>query len=150
MSVRIICIRCGTEFEKTGHSQKYCKLCSKDRHEYKMEYDKTHKDERRASNDIYRVSHKEERKTWSRIHSLKSYEFTIAKWNDMLIQQSGRDAITNLPLLDPTVDHCIVDGKIRVRGLLNRTVNSAIGLLKHNPHWLREAANYIERNGRGI
>ena len=55
-------------------------------------------------------------------------------------EQGGVCAISGL--LDLAVDHDHFTGTNR--GLLNRKINSAIGLFQENPEWLRKAADYIE------
>lgn len=67
----------------------------------------------------------------------------------MAVDQDGRCAICSTT--EPghghvvfVVDHCHQTGK--VRGLLCRNCNAAIGLLGDDPKVLRVAAVYIERN----
>jgi hypothetical protein len=54
--------------------------------------------------------------------------------------QGGVCAISGLQDLAVDQDHRTNTN----RGLLNRRINSALGLFQENPDWLRKAADYIE------
>lgn len=72
---------------------------------------------------------------------LKSrYGITLDQYNAMLQEQCGLCAICKKPG-DLAVDHCHVTG--RVRGLLHRTCNTALGLLQDSPEFLDNAAAYL-------
>jgi hypothetical protein len=71
------------------------------------------------------------------------YGISLEQWDDMVIAQSGRCAICDLPS-DLVVDHCHTAQ--RVRELLCSTCNSGLGHLKDDPARLRAAAAYIEKH----
>jgi hypothetical protein len=78
-------------------------------------------------------------------YAIKSqYGITPDQFVEMYNRQKGLCLITGLPLGgDFVVDHDKTTGK--VRGLILRRINSAMGLFKHNPEWLRDAADYLEK-----
>lgn len=85
----------------------------------------------------------------ARARNLRPYGLQIADYERMLADQDGQCAICDRT--DPghghivfVVDHCHETG--RIRGLLCRNCNSAIGLLGDDPKMIRRAATYIERN----
>jgi len=78
------------------------------------------------------------------------YNITVDDYNKLFKKQKGlcricresetlkyKDNITNL-----SVDHCHKTGK--VRGLLCRKCNKAIGLFKENVHYLKRVIKYLE------
>ena len=70
------------------------------------------------------------------------YGITIEQWDEMVIAQTGRCAICDLPC-DLVVDHCHESS--RVRELLCGTCNAGLGQFKDDPVRMRAAADYIER-----
>ena len=86
----------------------------------------------------------------SRIKRL--YGVSGEKFEEMFETQNGKCAITGLPenfvekktgkVTKLAIDHCHSNKK--VRALLRRRINSALGLFEDNPEWLRAAADYIE------
>ena len=62
----------------------------------------------------------------------------------MLVAQQGRCGLCEDTMLDPVVDHCHKSGK--VRELLCRHCNIAIGALLARPNAARNAADYLERH----
>lgn len=94
----------------------------------------------------YAQKNSEKIKLMSRKSELKrKFNITIEDYNDMLKTQNNVCAIclnkcntgNNL-----AVDHDHVSGK--VRGLLCKNCNTAIGLLKENSDTLKQAINYLE------
>lgn len=78
---------------------------------------------------------------------LSRFGLTYEQWERMVDEQESRCAICEAhveyaPSL--AVDHCHNSG--RVRGLLCRKCNTAIGQLNDDPGLLRKAAEYIERH----
>lgn len=81
----------------------------------------------------------------------RAYGLTEADYNHMLAAQNGRCAICREleiekikdKVLRFAVDHNHVTGK--VRGLLCRRCNRAIGLLRENTVYIRAAADYLEK-----
>jgi len=126
-----------------------------ERRKRKKEYDKEYcaRPEVIARRKIYDAT--PESKIRRKRAELRKYNISLEQYNEMFILQSGRDAITGLPLVSrreishpslpfATVDHDHVSGKFR--GLLNNNINRALGLFKENPVWLRAAADYIEKH----
>lgn len=69
---------------------------------------------------------------------------SIAEYEALLIAQSGRCSVCDVPLKLPFVDHCHVKG--HVRGMLCRGCNSGIGFFKDSPTLLRSAIQYLARS----
>jgi hypothetical protein len=68
-------------------------------------------------------------------------DFSIDQYNAMLADQNLQCKICQCKLDDPCVDHCHTTGK--VRGLLCRKCNAAIGSLGDCPERLETAAKYL-------
>ena len=117
---------------------KYCKKCNSEQYKKnrnaKCEYQKN-----------YRLENKERHKEWTRkSHLKKKYNLTPDEYFNMLAQQNNICAICNVLFTDtlvPQIDHCHTTG--RVRGLLCRACNTAIGMLKEDPTILQNAQNYL-------
>ena len=72
------------------------------------------------------------------------FSITDVEYYEMLEKQDGRCKICLcVPKIKLDVDHCHKTG--RIRGLLCRFCNTALGLFKDSPLLLRSAANYLER-----
>ena len=80
-------------------------------------------------------------KEFKRIHGL--YGVTPKRFDEMLQEQAGRCLICEEPLRHPAVDHCHETGK--VRGLLCRRCNTAIGGLHDDPALLQRAIEYLTK-----
>ena len=79
-------------------------------------------------------------------HLNRKYGITIERYNEMLVGQGGVCKICRRA--DPDGRHLAVDhdhetGKIR--GLLCRPCNTALGLMFDDPKQLRIAADYVEK-----
>lgn len=72
---------------------------------------------------------------------LRLYSLTDEEFQTMLERQDWECAICTRLLTDPVVDHDHTTGK--VRGLLCRKCNAAIGLMEDNPGVLMAAAEYL-------
>lgn len=101
-----------------------------------------------ANKAKYRAENKEKIAEGFRRHVLKKeYGLSLEDYNYMLEKQGGVCAIckqlcsTKRSL---AVDHNHVTGKIR--SLLCRDCNVALGLMKENPELLRDAACYLEQH----
>lgn len=89
-----------------------------------------------------------------RRYHLAKNDFPDALYEERMVEQAGLCAICKRPerqSFQGTVkslsgDHDPTQGP---RGLLCMTCNTGIGLLGHNPEWLRAAADYIERHAKG-
>lgn len=87
----------------------------------------------------------ESRRAWNA--NLRKYGMTVDKYEEMLKIQNNVCAICgNSPKESArlAVDHDHLSGK--VRGLIHRKCNSAIGLLNDDPALLRAAADYLEKS----
>lgn len=79
-------------------------------------------------------------------HRLKKYGLTVEQYDQMVHSQQGKCKVcggteeTNL-----AVDHCHKTGK--VRGLLCRSCNLALGNLKEDVNIMRNLIVYIEKGG---
>lgn len=110
---------------------------SDDRKEYMREWHR----KSRAANPAY----------YANFYLQKNYGVTYDWYAAQLEKQAGVCAICNSPeithirgkLLSLAVDHCHETGK--VRGLLCRACNNAIGALKHNVGILQAAIEYLNK-----
>lgn len=69
------------------------------------------------------------------------YGVTPERYDEMVLEQNGLCAFGHVPEGPLVIDHCHVTG--RVRGLLCRHCNWAIGLLRDDPERARLAAAYL-------
>lgn len=130
-----ICINCGeidpNKFRKKHQSK--CRKCMTD-----------YENKRRLNNPDH---HK---KTTINAYLKRTYNITLEKFNQMLVNQNGVCAICRKPE-DPKlcdrlgVDHDHETGKIR--GLLCRSCNAMLGNAHDSAERLRNGANYIEKGG---
>ena len=110
----------------------------------------------RASNLASYYKHHEERKAAMRAHyaahrgqyrsyGLKKFGLTPETYAALLASQDGKCAICGLPQNGEAlaVDHGHETGKMR--GLIHRKCNTAIGLLNDDPALLRAAIVYLEK-----
>ena len=74
---------------------------------------------------------------------MRLYGLTLGQWDAMVIAQTGRCAICELPAV-LLVDHCHESES--VRALLCTTCNSGLGHFKDDPARMRAAADYIEKH----
>jgi hypothetical protein len=75
---------------------------------------------------------------------LRKYGLTLDQYHAMLKAAAGRCPLCELPFREtPCIDHDHTTG--RVRGLLCRTCNRALGLFNDDPARLRAAADYLDR-----
>ena len=77
----------------------------------------------------------------------KMYDITLEQYEQMFEEQKGLCAICGLPMVrgnSAVVDHSHKTGK--VRGLLHRRCNSALGTFRDSPDVCRRAAEYLEKN----
>lgn len=91
---------------------------------------------------------REQRKVYHKQYWLKQYGLTVEDYDKLFEDQNGRCAICKSDSFDKrrkalAVDHDHVTNKIR--GLLCRRCNQAIGAFQDNPDLLRKAATYLEK-----
>ena len=117
---------------------------------YYKKYYINHKNELSTYRKDYYYKHKEKEKVKMKKYRLKKqYELTISDFNNLLLAQNMRCAICNQPLdlQNPNKVHIDHDHKTgKVRGVLCRDCNLAIGYLKDNPEYTKRATEYLERN----
>lgn len=87
-------------------------------------------------------SAKENNRRWH----LRKYGMTEEDYNELLIIQGGLCAICKkLPTEKYfVIDHC--HNSLKIRGLIHRTCNTAIGLLNDDANLVRLALEYLEKN----
>jgi hypothetical protein len=123
------CSRCKTDksLDDFHTKQSYCKLCMKD---YAKEWRKTY----------YRGPRRSE----AQQSRLRQYGLTQEQYDELLVESCGRCAICTVAFTEtPHIDHCHATGK--VRGLLCRRCNRAIGLFKDDPSILLAGVEYLIR-----
>ena len=122
------------------------KIISAERfNKYQLDYSETHKKERRE----YHFKNKTRFRDRKRNAALKhSFGITLDDYNKMFNNQNGKCAICGKHQTEfkeaLSVDHCHRTGKIR--GLLCKNCNTALGLMKDNSKLLFEALRYLTNN----
>lgn len=132
------CKECQKEYRKA--------YWQKNSHKYAERYWTNHEQHKAECRRRYHSGDKKKagEKSWA--NKLKrEFRLTVEQYNLMLEAQGGVCYLCRNP--DPdgkklAVDHCHTHGNIR--GLLCRSCNTGIGLLKDSPDLLRRAADYIE------
>lgn len=82
-----------------------------------------------------------------RRRQLKHYGLTLRGVEELRERQGGHCGISGRVLPpNPHVDHDHKTFLVFVRGLLDNSINIALGCFRDNPVWLRRAADYIEDN----
>lgn len=93
----------------------------------------------------------EHQKTWVKDNPVKlknqqmkyRYGISLKEFDTLLEKQDNLCALCNMALDESLcVDHNHTTGK--VRGIIHKTCNTAIGLLKDNPELLYRASTYLE------
>lgn len=76
---------------------------------------------------------------------MRKYGITLAFYNELLAKQHGKCAICGggNGTHKLAIDHCHATG--RVRGLLCKRCNTAIGMLNDNPDLLLRASDYVRQ-----
>ncbi len=90
---------------------------------------------------------KEKLATLTRKHHLsRYYKLTIDQYEQLMIKQNGVCAICKNPESDRrlAVDHCHQSGKIR--GLLCKSCNRALGLFQDSTDRIYKAINYLQKS----
>lgn len=140
------CERCGTEKDESDfvlskipgyHQRLICSECRKERIERRTIAENNVK--------LYHVEYRaKNREKKNRKQILKKFNLTDEQYSHMIEKQNGCCAIcgSKVPL---AIDHCHSTGKIR--GMLCRPCNTAIGMLKDNPHIMQSALDYCLSGG---
>ena len=112
-----------------------CKECAKAR---TVRWRKKHPERAAAASDRWRKKHKDKMSDYNR-----KWEFglELGEYDRMYNEQGGACYICRRPQDVLHVDHNHKTGK--VRGLLCRSCNFALGFLGDNPLWLEWAATYL-------
>ena len=149
--------------ERKAYSKEYRKKNKKKLKEYKKNYFQEHREreikknkewiknnleKHREHNRSYAKKHKERIKTYGRKWSIKkTYKISYEDWLKIWESQDGKCAICGESFVKPSdahTDHNHKTGKIR--GLLCRNCNIAVGLFKDNPELTIKATEYILKN----
>jgi len=114
-------------------------------------------DEARKNRKLYQREWQKKRRLKNNLYQKnkdlkKIYGIGIDWFNEQYKLQNGLCMICDQPetaiirgrKISLAVDHCHDTGKVRC--LLCRSCNNAIGMLKHDPNILRKAAEYLEKN----
>ena len=112
---------------------------------YNKEWRMANKETIKAKNKVWREANKREISLGKR---RDKYGISAEQYSALLIEQAGRCAICADPMdapKEPCVDHCHKTDKIR--GLLCRNCNTAIGLLKDCMEVCVSAASYLGNAG---
>jgi hypothetical protein len=96
----------------------------------------------------YAKKHKEKIKRYGRKWSIKkTYNLSYEDWLKIWESQNGKCAICGELFVKPSDAHTDHNHKIyKIRGLLCRNCNIAIGLFKDNPELTIKATEYLLRN----
>jgi hypothetical protein len=114
---------------------------------YMEEYAATHVEENRARSMAWRKANPERAALNDRIKVLrKRYNLSLEEYDALLIAQDGHCAICPKVPTDQFLDVDHDHATERVRGLLCRRCNTAIGQFEDSPALLRAAAAYLEAN----
>ena len=82
---------------------------------------------------------------YHKAYKLKTlYGLTTEQFSAMIVEQNSVCKICSCHLDKPQIDHCHTTGK--VRGLLCRSCNTSLGLLKENTNTLHSMIQYINDN----
>ena len=105
-------------------------------------YAEANREKVKATSAAWYSANKDRASATNRANKLRGYGLTMEQFGLMLESQCGACLICLLPMTRPVVDHDHKTGA--VRGLLCRTCNSALGLLKDSPEVLMRAADYLQ------
>lgn len=144
------CDACGSAFEPTHGSQRFCKdeQCGKDRvrARYKKWYDRQPRAKLNQQQQNYRG-----RTDYNRKWELENrYGITLGQWASMVSYADNCCEICGKRSDSLCVDHDHITGE--VRGVLCRSCNKAIGQLGDTAESVQRAADYLvkTRVGRNV
>jgi len=170
------CIDCGIEISSSSHSAR-CSDCidvhrklwrkqyhlSIDRTQYSREYYQKNKEEILKRTSEYSKNNREKYREWNATWLSKNKDkrnksirekrrgVTEARYFEMLTEQNNQCAICGKPFTcvsEFALDHNHDNGKIR--GVLCKHCNSAIGLLGDNANTVYSAANYLREQNAPV
>lgn len=142
-----LCHRASATKKRNSNREEYNKKIAEDKKNRPEKYKKLYRDHYRRLKERFGNNH-------SLIKQCASYGITLEKYNDLFDKQKGLCAICNQKekcinktstgqrLSRLSIDHCHNTGK--VRGLLCRKCNSAIGKMSDNIELLQKAINYLK------
>jgi hypothetical protein len=108
-------------------------------------WNEKNKDYRQDYNQDYYAKNPE---SYKNSYLMRTYGITLQDYNKMFEEQSGCCAICNTHQSEfkqsLSVDHCHATGK--VRALLCKFCNTALGMMKDDPELLIKAAGYINEH----
>lgn len=110
-------------------------------------YAEANREKVKEASRAWYAANKDRARATGRANKLKGYGLTVEQFGLMLDAQRGQCLICLEQMAAPVVDHDHATGA--VRGLLCRTCNSALGLLKDSPQVLTRAAEYLTRSSSG-
>lgn len=110
-------------------------------------YQEANRDKVNARSRAWYAENKAQAARQTRRRKLEKYGLTFEAFEAMLAAQRGLCLICRTLMNPPVVDHCHRSGK--VRGLLCRNCNSALGLFREKAASLIRAARYLIRSSSG-
>lgn len=149
MSKTASCKSCGVEFDQYRSTTLYCKRpeCKRQRDRQRWERWR----ERKEADGTFRGAINEYQRAWrertgyTRDWELrKKYGITLNEWLAMVDAAEGKCEICGGNEEDLCVDHCHETG--RVRGVLCRRCNRAMGQLGDTVEHMRRVVAYLERD----
>ena len=162
--VDLFCVACGAPIDNnsTGRGAIRTKYCSKSCCKSHAHTTESYKDYKKKYDVEYRKKHKDKinkrrreaeytpiRAYQKKISGLKSkFGLSETEYLSMLDEQKGLCLVCGDSLDNLAVDHCHTTG--RVRGLLCKNCNSAIGLLREDVDILENAIIYLKENKRTL
>ena len=132
-----LCIQCSQPSIKGQH---HCRICrDKKREQSKMQ--KGTAGRIKTCSQYYQKNYK----SWRRYYYQKKYGITIEQYDEMFKRQGGRCEICkSKPTKNLYIDHDKITKK--VRGLLCRECNTALGSYRENIKILQSAIRYIKKH----
>lgn len=143
------CKMCGGEFQRWRPQHLYCKDagCQKKRQRYRWDQWRKREEEAGRFRDkinTYQRAYRE-RTGYGRDYELRTkYGITIDEWLAMVDAVDGRCEIFKRDDRTLCVDHCHVTSK--VRGVLCRSCNAALGQLGDTLEAVESAAQYLRQH----
>lgn len=139
------CRECYNEYQRQWRAKNGDKV-----REHSAKWRENNKEHQKELTRQWRIANKERHAENMRRHAYKKlYGITIEQYEDMLDAQGYACALCLKDIDDNggkefDVDHCHTTGK--VRGLLCRDCNRALGLFQDSPTLLERAAQYLRQD----